>query len=520
MEFIYKFKIWKRLYFVFGLIIMLSIVNLVYNLSSLNSSKISVVEMNTSLLSIDYLIEADRDAYQSSIAVSQCLQPHIYQNPDVFNDLLKDIQENKKQVEERYKQFSETFNLEQKEDFSSTNDDFWNNYNTFSSITDKIIQNLKSGNYEAASELYFNQYQAAFKPMRSAMNKFTEIHLAESQKSYDNNIAISEKIKQNSISIFIVIVLVFLLSGLVLTKSIAVPLSASVDITQKISSGDLTRKINVPGKDETSMVLSALKTMVERIAGIVSGIKFSADNFLASSTQISASAQQISNGVNEQSAASEEISSSVKQIAASINNNADNARETEVLAKQAVENIKSANESVVHTIEAMKTILDKVSIIREIASKTNLLSVNAAIEAAHAGEAGKGFAVVANEVKKLAEHTQKAAKEIDTISFSSVGIAEQSGRKLADLVPQIQATAGLVQKISLSSSEQNSAVEQIDIAIERLTKVIQENASLAEELASSSEELTGHAHSLIDSVSIFKTTPESQAKAGTMFLAS
>ena len=78
MEILYKFQIWKRLYFVFGLIILLSVVNLVYNLSSLQSSKESVVEINNSLLSIDYLIEADRDAYQSSIAISQCLQRNIY----------------------------------------------------------------------------------------------------------------------------------------------------------------------------------------------------------------------------------------------------------------------------------------------------------------------------------------------------------------------------------------------------------------------------------------------------------
>jgi methyl-accepting chemotaxis protein len=508
MNFIYKFQIWKRLYFVFGLIILLSVVNLVYNLDSLRSSKASVVEMNASLLSIDYLIEADRDAYQSSIAISQCLQPHIYENEEAFNELLSEIEENKQQVKDRYTQFSETFDLEAKEEYTGTNATFWDNYSRLVLLTDKIKRHLKEKDYQRASLVYFGEYQETFKPMRAAMNKFTDIHLKESRKSYEHNMVIGEKIKFNSIIIFIAIVLVFIISGFILTRSIAVPLSESVDITQKISSGDLTREIAVQGTDETSLVLAALKTMVERIAAIVNGIKNSAENFLASSTQISVSAQQISNGVNEQASASEEISASIKQIANSINHNTTNARETEVLANKAVDNIKVANESVVQTIDAMRTILQKVSIIKEIAGKTNLLAVNAAIEAAHAGASGKGFAVVANEVKKLAEHTQKAAKEIDAISVTSVTVAEESGKKLADLIPQIQATAGLVQQIALSSTEQNAAVDQIDAAIEKLTKVVQENAALAEELASSSEELTGQAHSLIESVSIFKTNTD------------
>ncbi|QHT70119.1 HAMP domain-containing protein [Rhodocytophaga rosea] len=519
MNFIYKFQIWKRLYFVFGLIILLSVVNLVYNLDSLRSSEASVVKMNASLLSIDYLIEADRDAYQSSIAISQCLQKDIYENGELFNQLLGEIEENKQQVKERYTQFSETFDLEAKEEFTATNATFWDNYTKLASLTDKITRYLQQKDFEKASLLYFGEYKDTFKPMRAAMNTFTEIHLKESQNSYENSMVIGEKIKLNSISIFIAIVFIFIVSGFVLTRSISVPLSESVDITQKISSGDLTREIAVQGKDETSLVLAALKTMVERMATIVNGIKSSADNFLSSSTQISVSAQQISNGVNEQAAASEEISYSIKQIANSINHNTTNARETESLANKAVENIKVANESVEQTIDAMQAILQKISIIKEIAGKTNFLAINAAIEAAHAGDAGKGFAVVANEVKKLAEHTQKAAKEIDAISVTSVAVAEASGKKLADLIPQIQATASLVQQIALSSTEQNSAVDQIDTAVDKLTKVVQENAALAEELASSAEELTGQAHSLIESVSIFKTNADTYSKENKKYIA-
>ncbi|HYG40585.1 MAG TPA: methyl-accepting chemotaxis protein [Cytophagales bacterium] len=502
MKFLYKFKIWKRLTFVFALIIILSIVNLIYNLNSLDLSKNSVVEMNSSLVSIDYLIEADRDAYQSSIAISQCLHPAVQNEPVIFNKLLEEIQENKEQVKERYTQFAGVFNLD---DYKEANSDFWDNYEGLSKITDSISYLLEKRNFDRASFLYYNQYSAYFNPMREILNSFTDIHLEGSQKSYSNNLAIGEGIRKNSITIFLIIVMIFVVSGFVLTKSISNPLAQSVDITKKISDGDLRQKLEVEGKDETSQVLSSLKTMTERISDIVTGIKSSSQNFLESSNQISASALEMSNGAGEQASASEQISTSIEQIAASIDENSINARKTETLSLQAVENIKETNEAVLHTIDAMKQILQKASVIKEIAVKTNLLALNAAVEAAHAGAAGKGFAVVASEVKKLAEHSQNAAKEIDNISVSSVQIAEKSGALLSALIPEIQNTSELVQKISTSSIEQNSAVSQINIAIQKFTNVIQQNSALAEELAASSEELTGQAESLIESVDIFKT---------------
>src|SRR6185503_19946461 len=117
------------------------------------------------------------------------------------------------------------------------------------------------------------------------------------------------------------------------------------------------------------------------------------------------------------------------------------------------------------TVASMKAIAERTSIIEEIAYQTNLLALNAAIEAARAGEHGKGFAVVATEVRKLAERSQAAAKEISGLSSSSVKLAERSGQLLDDLVPSIRKTADLVQEVTATSSEQASGVAQINQAM-------------------------------------------------------
>jgi methyl-accepting chemotaxis protein len=277
----------------------------------------------------------------------------------------------------------------------------------------------------------------------------------------------------------------------------------------KISQGELfTKSVMINQNDEIGRLAHSLDNMINKTAGIISSVIGSSQNFVASSQALSASAQQISSGANEQAASSEEISSSIEQMTSSVSQTTDNSHQTERIANMAADNIKRANDSVTKTIEAMRTIIQKISIIKEIAEKTDLLAVNAAIESARAGEYGKGFAVVATEVRKLAEHSSKAAKEIDEISITSVNTAEMSGRMLAEVIPQIQNTAKLVQEISATSMEQSSGIAQISQAIQQLSSVVQSNSALAEELASSSEEVSSQATLLLEEISFFKINPE------------
>jgi methyl-accepting chemotaxis protein len=211
----------------------------------------------------------------------------------------------------------------------------------------------------------------------------------------------------------------------------------------------------------------------------------------------------------------EETTTSLEEMSASINQNSDNSRQMDQVASKGAREALESGKAVKQTVNAMKLITDKINIIDEIAYQTNLLALNAAIEAARAGEHGKGFAVVATEVRKLAERSQAASKEISTLASDSVEVAEHSGKLLDELVPSIQKTAELVQEVTAASREQASGVNQINKAMAQVDQVTQRNASSAEELSSTAEEMASQAEALTQLMAFFKTT---SGDAGFSFL--
>jgi len=200
----------------------------------------------------------------------------------------------------------------------------------------------------------------------------------------------------------------------------------------------------------------------------------------------------------------EETTSSLEEMTASITANAENSRQMEEIANKGAQDAERAGQAVTETMGQMKTIAEKISIVQEIAYQTNLLSLNAAIEAARAGEHGRGFAVVAAEVRRLAERSQAAAKDISGLAGTSVKVAERSAQVLGDLVPSIRRTADLVQEVTATSAEQASGVAQINKAMSQVDQVTQRNAAAAEELSSTSEEMSSQAQALQALMAFFK----------------
>ena len=279
---------------------------------------------------------------------------------------------------------------------------------------------------------------------------------------------------------------------------------------QQIAGGNLLVDIKErSGKDE---LMRALAAMVQQLSDVVGEVKGAADNVGQGSMEMSSGSESMSQGASEQAAAAEEASSSMEQMSANIRQNADNAMQTEKIAVKSAADAIEGGKAVAQTVLAMKEIAGKINIIEEIARQTNMLALNAAIEAARAGEHGKGFAVVASEVRKLAERSQAAAGEISKLSVSSVDVAEKAGEMLAQLVPDIQKTAELVQEISAASKEQDTGASQINKAIQQLDQVIQQNAGAAEEMSSTAEELSSQAEQLQATIAFFKVKESGAAR--------
>jgi methyl-accepting chemotaxis protein len=282
-------------------------------------------------------------------------------------------------------------------------------------------------------------------------------------------------------------------------------LNDSVEVANLVSRGKLysaQQAAKVKLKD--GELDKALKNMIRKLSETVQDITKGADEITFGSYEISKSSQLVATGATEQASSLEEISSSVEQMVSNINQNADNAAQAEEMTKGAADKMKQVRSATASTFQSIRDITEKIEIINEIADKTNLLAINAAVEAARAGEHGKGFAVVANEVRKLAERSQKSAVEIIDLSRNTIREAENAGTLLDELGPDVQKSFNLVREISSSSAEQRSGAEQINAALAQLNQVTQQNASSSEELASASTNFNNQAEKLKGTVSFFR----------------
>jgi methyl-accepting chemotaxis protein len=340
--------------------------------------------------------------------------------------------------------------------------------------------------------------------LEAATNDLATKHFRVAEASTQQVTEQARHAKAAMFTLAAVSVLASLLIGAFFTRSVTRPVAGVVAAAQRIAIGELRTAVEVTNGDETGLLQSAMREMSERLTRVITEVRVASTAVATAAEQMSSTSQALSRGTSEQAASIEETTSSLEEMSASIAQNADNSRETEQIAKKGALDAEETGRALRETTDAMKAIVQRTSIIDEIAYQTNLLALNAAIEAARAGEHGRGFAVVAAEVRKLAERSQTASKEISSLADSSVKVAERSAASMRDLVPAIRKTSELVQEVAAACREQATGVSQINTAVMTVDQVTQRNASAAEELASTAEELAAQAEALREMMGFFQ----------------
>ncbi len=385
-------------------------------------------------------------------------------------------------------------------------------------------------------------------------------------------------------------VLIGIFAAFIITRGIAGPVSKMASVAESISTGDIDHSIDLDSKDEIGLLAvsfrnlidymkglagaaesianndltvhvepksskdilgNSFKTMTHNLTGMVRQLRDNATQLVTAATEISSASEQMAKGATDQSQQVNQVSAAVEEMSATILESSRNSGEATEASRTASDTATNGGEIVSNTIAGMQRINDVVresadsiaklatsadqigeivSVIDDIADQTNLLALNAAIEAARAGEQGRGFAVVADEVRKLAERTGKATGEItdmikgiqqetgDAVQSMEAGVqevdkgrdlADQAGNSLSEVVAMSARVMDMIQQIATASEEQSVAAEQISKNIEHINSVTKETAAGAEQSAAAAEELNRQAEGMQEMVARFNISNES-----------
>ncbi|WP_289054690.1 methyl-accepting chemotaxis protein [Carboxylicivirga marina] len=375
-----------------------------------------------------------------------------------------------------------------------------------------IIEGGKSEENQLALEVLIREelYQS-IDPYTEKIGELIDIQLEISSEIMDDSERLYESTMLQTIIILIIAVILAMVIAYTIIKSITSQLGGEPveveHIAGEIAKGNLSIKV----ERNRIGAMKSLMTMIENLQSIVSRIRDNASVINAASQQQSNSSQQISSGANEQAASTEEVSSSMEEMAANIQQNTENAIKTREMSQNAALEMAKVSQASEESMKAVQNIYSKINVVVEIAEKTDLLAINAAVEAARAGDEGRGFAVVAAEVRKLAERSQKAANDIVELAENGMKLTEQSTSMLKQIVPDVQNTSDLVNEIATASQEQDTGASQVNNAVQQLGSVTQQNAAAAEEMATSSEEMSMQANELEEITSYFQLSNEMKA---------
>ncbi len=397
---------------------------------------------------------------------------------------------------------------------------------------DKLLAMSKGGEKAAATELIQGPLLDNYRTTLKALNELSDYNTQGADAANAQADANYASATTAVISVLVIAALVTVALAWALTRSITLPLSEAVQAAGVVASGDLTGRIDTAGKDEPAQLLTALQRMQQQLRGTIQQIGTSATQLASAAEELNAVTEEGNRSLTRQhdeiemaATAVNEMTAAVEEVARNASSTSDASRASEESAQdgrdrvqQTVQAIRSMSQEVAHTSTLVEGLADRaqsiskvLDVIRAIAEQTNLLALNAAIEAARAGEQGRGFAVVADEVRALAHRTQESTREIEQMIGSiqsgtgeAVGamnqndqrarqmleIAEAAGRALEEITEQVSQINERTLVIASAAEEQAQVAREVDRNLVNIRDISVQTATGANQTAAASHELS------------------------------